>query len=143
MNDRQWLKLCGVLFCVLAISNMAKPLELSPHDGFVFLGLRQHGFWNLVLGPLAGLFLAVYGAGVLRMRAYALPMGRIYAAYVIVNLILFTFRMSDEALAKPIFGLVYIAIAVGVSSGCAYALARNRGRGRPVAASGRRMATRA
>jgi len=62
----------------------------------------------------------------LRLRTYALPLSRIYAAYVIVNLILFTIRMSEEALAKPIFGLVYIAIAVGVSSGCAYLLSRNR-----------------
>jgi len=127
MSDRQWLKLCGVLFCALAISNVTKPLEMSPHQGFVFLGMRQHGFWNLVLGPLAGLFLAIYGMGVLRLRAYALPMSRIYAAYVIVNLILFTVRMSDEALARPIFGLVYTIVAVGVSSGCAYVLARNRG----------------
>ena len=81
---------------------------------------------NLVLGPLAGIFLAIYGLGVLRMRAYALPMGRVYAAYVIVNLVLFTVRMSDEALGKPIFGLVYIVIAIGVSSGCVCLLARNR-----------------
>ena len=126
MNDRQWLKVCGVLFCVLAISNFTKPLEVSTHQGFVFLGQRQHGTWNLVLGPLAGLFLAVYGAGVLRLRAYALPMSRVYAAYVIVNLVLFTVRMSDEALARPVFGLVYTVIAIGVSSGCAYLLARNR-----------------
>jgi len=126
MNDRQWLKVCGMLFCALAISNLTKPVELSSHQGFVFLGQRQHGTWNLVLGPLAGLFLAVYGAGVLRLRAYALPMSRIYAAYVIVNLVLFTVRMPDEALGKPLFGLVYSVIAIGVSSGCAYLLARNR-----------------
>ena len=126
MSDRQLLRVCGVLFCALAISNFAKPLELDAHSGFVFLGQRLHGTWNLLLAPLAGLFLAVYGAGVLRMRAYALPMSRIYAAYVIVNLILFTVRMSDEALEKPIFGLVYVMVAVGVSSGCAYLLARNR-----------------
>ena len=88
-------------------------------------GNGSTGTWNLLLGPLAGLFLAVYGAGVLRLRAYALPMSRIYAAYVIVNLILFTIRMPDEALGKPIFGLVYSVIAIGVSSGCAYVLARN------------------
>jgi uncharacterized membrane protein YhaH (DUF805 family) len=126
MNDRRLLTICGVLFCVLAVSNFLKPLEFDAHTGFVFLGMRQHGTWNLVLGPLAGLFLAVYGVGVLRRRAYALPLSRIYAAYVIVNLVLFTVRMSNEALAKPIFGLVYVAIAVGVSSGCAYLLARNR-----------------
>ena len=107
MNDRRWLKVCGILFCALAISNFMKPLELYSHQGFVFLGQRLHGTWNLLLGPLAGLFLAVYGAGVLRLRAYALPMSRIYAGYVIVNLVLFTIRMSGEAFGKPLFGLVY------------------------------------
>ena len=126
MDDRRWLKVCGVLFCVLAVSNFLKPLEMNAHQGFVFLGQRQHGLPNLVLGPLAGLFLAVYGVGVLRLRSYALPLARIYAGYVIVNLVLFTVRMSDEALARPLFGLVYSVIAIGVSSGCAMVLARNR-----------------
>jgi hypothetical protein len=126
MTDRQWLNVCGVLFLALAISNFMKPLELYPHHGFVFLGQRLQGTWNMMLGPLAGLFLAIYGLGVLRRRGYALPMGRIYAAYVIVNLVLFTVRMSDEALGRPIFGLVYCVIAIGVSSGCVRLLARNR-----------------
>ena len=126
MNDRMLLKVCGVLFCALAVSNLLKPLEMDVHQGFVFLGMRQRGTWNLVLAPLAALYLAVYGAGVLRMRAYALPMGRIYAAWVIANLILFTVRMSDEALARPIFGIVYSIVAIGVSSGAVRLLARNR-----------------
>jgi hypothetical protein len=126
MNDRTLLRVCGVLFCALAVSNLLKPLELDVHQGFVFLGMRQRGTWNLVLAPLAAIYLAVYGFGVLRMRAYALPMGRVYAAWVICNLILFTVRMSDEALARPIFGIVYSVIAIGVSSGAAWLLARNR-----------------
>ena len=126
MNDRRLLTICGVLFCALALSNFLKPFEFDAHTGFVFFGMRQRGTWNVLLAPLAGLFLAVYGAGVLRLRAYALPLSRIYAAYVVANLVLFTIRMSDEALARPVFGLVYIAIAVGVSSGCAYLLSRNR-----------------
>jgi hypothetical protein len=126
MTDRRLLNVCGVLFCMLAVSNFLKPFEFEAHTGFVFFGQRQHGTPNLILGPLAGLFLAIYGAGVLRRRAYALPMSRIYAAYVIVNLILFTVRMSDEALGKPLFGIVYSIIAIGVSSGCAFLLARNR-----------------
>lgn len=126
MNDRSWLKICGILFCALAVSNFLKPLEFNPSHGFVFLGQRLQGTWNMLLAPLAGLFLAVYGVGVLRLRAYALPMGRVYAAYVIVNLILFTVRMSDEALGKPLFGIVYSVIAIGVSSGCVYLLNRNR-----------------
>ncbi len=53
-------------------------------------------------------------------------MSRIYAAYVIVNLVLFTIRMSDEALARPSSGIVYSVIAIGVSGGCARLLARNQ-----------------
>jgi hypothetical protein len=126
MTDRRWLNLCGVLFCALAVSNVLKPLELYPDHGFVFLGDRLRGTPNLLLGPLAGVVLAVYGVGVLRRRAYALPLGRVYAAYVVANLVLFTIRMPDEAFGKPIFGLVYAAVAIGVSSGAVWALARNR-----------------
>lgn len=126
MDERRWLTLCGILFCLLAVSNFLKPLEIEAHQGFVFFGQRQRGLPNLLLAPLAGLFLAVYGSAVLRRKSYALPLGRIYAAYVIVNLVLFTIRMSDEALARPIFGLVYAVVAIGVSSGCAFVLGRNR-----------------
>ncbi|MCC6765446.1 MAG: hypothetical protein IT293_12370, partial [Deltaproteobacteria bacterium] len=48
--------------------------------------------------------------------------------WVVVNLVLFTVRMSDEALARPIFGIVYAAVAIGVSSGCVVLLTRNRAR---------------
>ncbi len=126
MSDRRLLQVCAILFGVLAISNFTKPLELNAHHGFVFLGMRQRGAPNLVLGPLAGVFLAAYAVAVWRLRRRALPMSRLYATWVVVNLVLFTVRMSDEALAKPIFGLVYAAIAIGVSTGCARLLARNR-----------------
>jgi hypothetical protein len=126
MSDRQWLNVCGVLFCALAISNFLKPMEMYPDHGFVFLGERLKGTPNLILGPLAGVVLAVYGLGVLRRRAYALPLGRIYAAYVVANLVLFTIRMPEEAFGRPIFGLVYTIVAIGVSSGAVWALARNR-----------------
>ena len=126
MSDRTLLRTCAVLFGVLAISNFLKPLELHAHHGFVFLGMRQRGFWNVVLGPLAGVFLAVYALAVWRLRASALPLGRIYAAWVVANLVLFTVRMSDEALARPVFGLVYMVVAIGVSSGCVALLTRNR-----------------
>lgn len=126
MNDRTLLRVCGALFCALAVSNFLKPFELHSSHGFVFFGLRQQGTPNLLLGPLAGIFLAIYGLGVLRQRAYALPMGRLYAAYVIVNLVLFTIRMPAEAFGKPIFGLVYTVIAIGVSSGAVWLLSRNR-----------------
>ena len=126
MTDRAMMRVCAVLFGALALSNILKPLELNVHQGFVFLGMRQRGLPNLVLGPLFGVFLATYAVGVWRLRRWALPMSRLYAAWVIVNLALFTVRMSEEALARPFFGLAYMVVAVGVSSGCARLLARNR-----------------
>ncbi len=125
-NDRTALRTCGVLFLLLAVSNCTKFLEMNSHEGFMLFGMRQHGTPNFIFGWLFGIYLAIYGLGVLRMRAYALPMGIAYAIYVVFNLILFTIRMSDEAFARPIFGLVYIIVAVGVSSGAAYLLNRNR-----------------
>ncbi len=126
MSDRTALRICGVLFCGLAISNFTKFLEVSPHQGFMLFGMRQHGTPNLIFGWIFGLYLLIYGIGVLRMRAYALSMGRFYAGYVILNLILFAFRMPWEAFARPIFGIVYILVAVGVSSGAVRVLDRNR-----------------
>jgi hypothetical protein len=126
MNEGRWLTVCGVLFCVLAVSNFLKPLELHASHGFVLLGERLRGTPNLLVAPLAGVFLAVYGWAVLRRHALALPMSRIYAAWVIANLVLFTVRMPEEALGKPVFGLVYATVAIGVSSGCAWLLGRRR-----------------
>jgi hypothetical protein len=122
MDDRRLLQIFGVLFCLLAISNFTKFLEMSPHQGFMFFGMRQQGTMNFVWGWLFGIYLLIYGIGVLRMRRWALPMGAAYAVYVILNLILFTIRMPEEAWARPIFGLVYILVAVGVSSGAVYLL---------------------
>jgi len=107
MNDRQLAQGSGGVLSACSRSRISRnPLEVSTHQGFVVPGQRQHGTWKPGLaGPLAGLFLAVYGAGVLALRTYALPMSRDYAAYVIVTSMLFRVRMSDEALARPVFGL--------------------------------------
>ena len=126
MSDRTALRICGVLFILLAFSNFTKFLEFDPHQGFMLFGMRQRGFPNFLFGWLFGIYLLVYGVGILRDRAWALPMGAAYAVYVVLNLILFTIRMPDEAWARPIFGLVYIIVAVGVSSGAVYLLAKKR-----------------
>jgi len=122
------LTVFAVLFLVLAISNFLKPLQLGgDHTGFVFLGRRLTGTANTVVGPLFGLYLLVYAIGIWRMRRFALTMGALYAAYVIVNLILFNVRMPREpGIGYLVFGVVYIAVAIGVSSGAVYLLAQRR-----------------
>ena len=121
------LSVFALLFGLLAISNFMKPLAGKPGEvGFVFFGQRLAGTPNAVIGPLFGLFLLVYAVGVWRMRRYALPMGIAYAAYVIVNLVLFNARDPNPNRQGILFGVVYSLVAIGVSSGAAYLLARRR-----------------
>lgn len=93
------LTIFAVLFGLLAISNFLKPIEVLGHSGtpgFVFLGTRTSGIANDILGPLFGLILAVYARGIWRMKKYALPLSYAYAAYVVLNLILFAIKYSDR-----------------------------------------------
>ncbi len=120
------LKIFAVLFGLLAVSNFLKPLQLSGHVGFVLFGHRLTGLANAIAGPLFGLFLAIYSSAILRLRSYALPMGIAYAGYVIVNLVLFQFYMPADAETSLVFAVGYSVVAIGVSSGAALLLYRNR-----------------
>lgn len=130
-RDRgRWLTIAAVLLAVLAFSNAGKPLEIGPRTGFVFLGQRQHGTWNTILGPIFGAYLATYAYGVWTMRRFALPMAWIYAAYVLVNLVLFPFRTPpppDAGMGERIFGIVYATIALSFTFGTARALMKRAG----------------
>lgn len=119
------LTVCAILFALLGVSNALKPLEASETQGFVLFGQRLSGTPNLIAGPIFALLLWAYAAGIWGMRRYALPLGCAYAAYVIVNLVLYS-RASTDA-PPALFMLVYILIAVGTSSGAAYLLYRRRG----------------
>ena len=114
------LTVCAILFALLGISNASKPLEAGATHGFVLLGHRLSGTPNLIAGPAFALLLWAYAAGIWGMKRWALPLGCVYAAYVIVNLIAFVSVSPD---VPPLLGmLVYAAIAIGVSSGAAYLL---------------------
>ena len=117
----------AVLFAMLAVSNLSKPFHLSPNVGFVFFGGKTHGIANAILGPVFGLMLIVYAIGIWRMRRWVLPIAYAYAAYVILNLLLYTIRNAGSADKPPAaFMLGYMAIAIGVSAGCAILLHRRR-----------------
>lgn len=114
------LTVCAILFALLGISNASKPLEAGATHGFVLLGHRLSGTPNLIAGPAFALLLWAYAAGIWGMKRWALPLGCVYAAYVLVNLIAFVSVSPD---VPPLLGmLVYAAIAIGVSSGAAYLL---------------------
>ena len=114
----------AILFVLLALSNLSKPLSAG-RAGFVFFGTKTAGAANAVLGPAFGIFLLIYAAGIWQQRRWAVPMAWAYAAYVPINLILFTLK-TPQRWQSPLFGLAYAAIALGVSLGSAILLTRRR-----------------
>jgi hypothetical protein len=117
----------AVLFAMLAVSNFSKPFRLSPNAGFVFLGGKTHGMANVILGPAFGLILVVYAIGIWRMRRWVLPIAYAYAAYVILNLLLYTIRNAGSPGQPPrAFMLGYIVIAIGISAASAIILHQRR-----------------
>src|SRR5713101_8311606 len=82
----------AVLFAILSLSNFSKPFHLDPNAGFVFFGVKTHGMANAILGPAFGLILVLYAIGIWRMRRWVLPIAYAYAAYVILNLLLYSMR---------------------------------------------------
>ena len=122
------LTISAVLFTLLAVSNLLKPVQIGgAHTGFVLFGQRLSGTANAIAGPLFGLYLLVYAAGIWTMRRWALPMAWLYAVYVVVNLTLFLVREPQPPGIGPIiFGIVYSTVAIGVSAGTAWLLTRRR-----------------
>ncbi len=122
------LTVFAILFALLALSNFSKPFHLDPNAGFVFLGAKTHGVANAILGPAFGLLLLLYAFGIWRMRRWALPIAFAYAAYVIVNLSLYSIRNAGSpGMPPPLFMFGYIVVAIGVSAGSAILLYRRRG----------------
>ncbi len=123
-----FLTTIAILLVILAITDFLKPFKLEgPTTGLVFLGVRQSGVANAILGPLLGLVLVTYAAGIWRMRKYAMTLGWIYAGYVILYLVLYTHRNpTPQDPHEQIFGIVYSIIAVTLTVGTAYVLTRHR-----------------
>ena len=124
------LTVLALLFALLAVSDLTKPLQASfgagLRPGFVLFGHRLSGTANAVVGPLFGLYLLVYAAGIWRMRRWALPVGTVYAVYVIVNLTLFLLRDPEPMREGVLFGVIYALVALGVSWGAVWLLSQRR-----------------
>ena len=124
------LTVLALLFGLLAFSDLTKPLQASLgaglRPGFVLFGHRLSGTGNAVVGPLFGLYLLVYAAGIWRMRRWALPVGTVYAVYVIVNLTLFMVRDPEPMREGVLFGAIYAVVAIGVSLGAVWVLSQRR-----------------
>lgn len=126
MKKRGWLlTIAAVLFGLLAISNFLKPVLANANTGFVFLGHRLSGMPNDILGPVFGLILVAYVMGIWRMRRFALPLGWAYAAYVVVNMVLFSMYTTDKT-PSPAFMIATLVLGLGVPIGAALVLTQRR-----------------
>ena len=118
----------AILFAILAVTDILKPLHLEgPTTGLVFFGKRLSGVPNAILGPILGIFLLTYAAGIWRMRRYAMSLAYAYAIYVTINLVLYSARNPPPASQfERIFGLVYFVLALASSWGTAVLLRRSK-----------------
>ena len=120
------LTIFAILFGLLAISNFMKPLKMSGDVGFVFLGTKLSGAANAIMGPLFGIILATYAYGIWTMKKFALPIAYFYAAYVILNLVLYIAKSRGAGFGQLAGLILYPLVAISVSSGSAYLLHRRR-----------------
>ncbi len=120
------LTVFAVLFAVLAVSNLLKPLQLHETTGFVLFGARLSGMPNAIAGILAGLYLLVYAYGIWHMKRFVIGMAHAYALYVILNLLLFMYSDDVEADELGLFYLLYSVVAIGVSLGSAIILTKRK-----------------
>jgi hypothetical protein len=118
----------AILFAILALTDILKPLHLEgPTTGLVFFGKRLSGTPDAILGPILGIILLIYAAGIWRMRRYAMYLGFAYAIYVTINLALYSARNpAPPSQGDMIFGIVYIVLALAFSWGTAILLSRRK-----------------
>ena len=81
---------------------------------------------DAIVGPLLGIFLLIYAAGIWRMLRYAMYLGFAYAIYVTINIVLFTVS-NPMPTDRPdqIFGIVYSILAIVFSWATAIVLNRH------------------
>ena len=119
------LTVLAVLFAILAVSNLLKPLQINEATGFVLFGSRLSGMPNAIAGIVAGLYLLVYAYGIWHMKRFVVGMAHAYALYVILNLLLFMYR-DGQGDQLGLFYLFYSVVAVGVSLGSAIILTQRK-----------------
>ena len=129
------LTILAILFVLAAIEDILKPFHLEgPATGLVFFGARLSGISNAIMGPLLGIFLLIYAAGIWRMKGYALYLAYVYAIYVTINLatrgrhdLLFIVRHPTPASrGQLIFGIIYTILALTFTWGAVVILNRRK-----------------
>jgi hypothetical protein len=123
------LTVFAVLFLLAALEDLLKPFHLEgPTTGFVFFGTRTHGVENALLGPIFGIFLLIYAAGILRMKKYAVTLGVIYAVYVTLNIVLYSVNPPPGDQPSMIMTILFVVLAIAIPWAAAATLWRQRAR---------------
>lgn len=122
------LKTFALLFLLMALSNFLKPFAYTDTTGFVLFGARTSGSLNVVASCSFAVFLLAYAQSIWAEKRRALPLGLAYAAYVLINLVLWNFRKPEGTETPMLFGVFYLILAIGVSGGAAGILYRVRER---------------
>lgn len=116
------LTILAVMLALMVLSNFGKMFSHHQGVGFVLFGTRLSGVANTIVAPIFGVILALYVYGIFAMRKFALPIGIAYAAYVIVNMLLFIMKYHGTAVMQEhswAYLVPYPFVAIGVSSGAA------------------------
>jgi thiamine transporter ThiT len=125
----------AILFALVVVVDLLKAFTMpqpdvaskTPPIGIVFLGVRHTGTSATILGLIMAAILFFYAGGIWRMKRYALAISWIYAAYVILNVSLFTIRNPQPTTPDAIlFAVLYMASVVLVTLAAAIALTRRR-----------------
>ena len=128
--------LLALAMLVDIVKALSKPLPAGhqvaglqmPPSGIVVLGVRHTGAGMGILALLVAAVLVFYTVGIWRMKRYALTVAWLYAAYVILNVTLFTIRNpAPPTPGTKIFSIVYSVGAIVLTLGTAIVLTRRRG----------------
>jgi hypothetical protein len=130
----------AVLFALAMLVDVLKALSKPPPPGYalaglrmpptgiVVLGVRHAGAGAGILALLVAAVLFLYAVGIWRMKRYVLTIAWLYAAYVMLNVTLFTIRNpAPPTPGAAIFAAVYLVVAITLTLGTAFVLTRRRG----------------
>jgi hypothetical protein len=99
----------------------------APATGIMFLGVLHTGPSATILGVILAAILFFYSIGIWRMKRHAMTLAWAYAAYVILNVTLFTIRTPlPRTRGAIIFAVVYLIGAVTLTVSTAISLTRRR-----------------
>ncbi|MGO9603381.1 MAG: hypothetical protein ACLQAT_08275 [Candidatus Binataceae bacterium] len=135
------LTILAVLFALGGIQDALKPFHLvrsatsicvcfstvgGSTTALVFLGTRLSGIANLVMSIVLAIFLISYAVGVWRMRKYALTLSLFYGVYVIINIVVFSFKYAGQDNGPVLFLIIFTVLAIAIPWTSAIILWRRR-----------------